>query len=316
MNKHILQAYAVGDAMGMPTEFMTRNAIIARFGSVVDRLLRPEEGEMHPNLPYGAVTDDTEQVVYLLRAFRQSGQADMLQTADVLKRWVRETGADKKGYIGPSSQRALAAIDEGVPPEKAGEGGTTCGGIMRSPTAVLYKVHTEISGLYHDVYHCLAPTHNTSTALEAAGAYAGAMHAAMLGSACDDILTAACAAGEILKKMAPRETCAPSCVARIRYARQLADASTADELLDTAYHLIGTGLPSADVCFAVFAIFCFARRDVWLAIRLGASIGGDTDTIAALAGALCAAHAGGHNIPEKILRQVLDTNHSLLLEFQ
>ncbi|HOQ63657.1 MAG TPA: ADP-ribosylglycohydrolase family protein, partial [Clostridia bacterium] len=55
MIRRILEAYAVGDAMGMPTEFMTRDAIKARFGAVVDRLLRPDEGEKHKNLPYASV---------------------------------------------------------------------------------------------------------------------------------------------------------------------------------------------------------------------------------------------------------------------
>ena len=65
-------ALAVGDAVGMPTEFMTRQAIKARFSSV-DTLLRPDQGEKHANLPYASVTDDTEQNLYLLRAYRAAG---------------------------------------------------------------------------------------------------------------------------------------------------------------------------------------------------------------------------------------------------
>jgi len=48
---------------------------------------------------------------------------------------------------------------------------------------------------------------------------------------------------------------------------------------------------------------------VWLALRMGASVGGDTDTIAALSGALCAAYAGGHNIPGPILEEALRVNN-------
>ena len=47
-----------------------------------------------------------------------------------------------------------------------------------------------------------------------------------------------------------------------------------------------------------------SKQSAW-----GASMGGDTDTIAALAGALCAAFAGRHNIPAEIQNMVLETNH-------
>ncbi len=62
------------------------------------------------------------------------------------------------------------------------------------------------------------------------------------------------------------------------------------------------------MCAAVFALFNFAKEDVWLAIQMGASVGGDTDTIAALAGALCAAYAGSHNIPSAVLEDVVSRN--------
>jgi len=90
-------------------------------------------------------------------------------------------------------------------------------------------------------------------------------------------------------------------------------ALTEGELLDELYSLYGTGLPSADVCGAVFAIFMAAGRDVFRALCTAASVGGDTDTIAALAGGLCAAYASGHNIPDDIITDVGRANG---LEFE
>ncbi|HPB63355.1 MAG TPA: hypothetical protein PLD15_05310, partial [Mesotoga sp.] len=49
-------------------------------------------------------------------------------------------------------------------------------------------------------------------------------------------------------------------------------------------------------------------------IRMGASVGGDTDTIAALAGLLSALHSGDHNIPEEIVEEVLNVNRLDLSE--
>ena len=52
--------------------------------------------------------------------------------------------------------------------------------------------------------------------------------------------------------------------------------------------------------------------DTWLCLRMGASVGGDTDTIAALAGTLSAATRAAmgksHNIPAEILDEVLAAN--------
>ena len=63
-----------------------------------------------------------------------------------------------------------------------------------------------------------------------------------------------------------------------------------------------------DVFAAALSIFLLKKEDVFGAICLAASLGGDTDTIGALVGALCAAYAGGHNIPESVLGPVLAQN--------
>jgi len=87
------------------------------------------------------------------------------------------------------------------------------------------------------------------------------------------------------------------------------DQEEIEALMDYVYDIMGAGLPSADVAGAVFAIFFTAGEDVWKAIRLGAGLGGDTDTIAALAAALCAAFAGGKlNIPSEITEAVFAAN--------
>ncbi len=102
--------------------------------------------------------------------------------------------------------------------------------------------------------------------------------------------------------------CAASAVTRIKHLAEKPFASP-DELLDYIYYMFGTGLESEDVFTAVMGIFAFCGSDVWLAIRMGASIGGDTDTIACLAGALCAAYANGHNIPADVVADVKAHNN-------
>ena len=61
-------------------------------------------------------------------------------------------------------------------------------------------------------------------------------------------------------------------------------------------------------------VFLAKGKDVFGALKLCASLGGDTDTVGALTGALCAAYAGGHNIPEKLIQTVVEKNQLDLAE--
>ncbi len=305
--RDVFTALAVGDAMGMPTEFMTRKEIKEAFG-VPDRLLLPEESQKHGNLPHATVTDDTEQNLWLYRLYLKEGHVDITQTANSLLDWAEVTGAAEKKYIGPSSLRALNAIKAGEDPNTAGIFGTTCGGIMRTPAAVLYKDHANEEELAEDIRSCLVCTHNTSEALEAAGAYGFALHAAMHGAAMEEIIDAAIRGGSKLFALAPYPGCAPSSVERMKLALKLSETMDDEALMDYVYDIMGAGLPSADVAGAAFAVFFAAKDDVWKAIRLSAGLGGDTDTVAALAGALCAAYAGKLNIPAEITEKVFAAN--------
>ncbi len=304
----VLTAFAVGDAAGMPTEFMTRSAIKSSFTPFIRGIIAPSRSQNHANLPYASVTDDTEQNLYLFRLYRREGRVDAEATAECLLAWVKETGAIEKQYIGPSSLAALTAIQSGTPVSEAGLHGTTCGGVMRTPAAVLYREHADEDDLAEDIQRCLLCTHNTSQALEAAGAYGFALRAALRGTTRREILAAAVRGGRKLLALAPQIDCAPSSTARIREFYARAARHTPTRLLDDLYAVYGTGLASADVCAAAFGIFFSAKNDVWKAIRMGASVGGDTDTIAALAGALCCAYAGGHNIPADVITHVFRNN--------
>ncbi len=314
--RDIWLAFAAGDACGMPTEFMCPADIRAVFGGDMPDglpagLLPAEKSVTHNILPSGSVTDDTEQNLYLLAEAEKNDGVTLEGVLSALEAWIAETGAVEKHYIGPSSLKALESIRKGTPATEAGIGGTTCGGIMRTPSAFLWKTEQSEEELEENILTSLLPTHNTSEALEAAGAYGFALREAFLGGSIDEIFDAAERGGKRLISHAAWTGCAASSVRRLSEARKLAAELSQEELLDHVYSLWGTGLPSADVCGAVFALFAFAKEDVWKCIQLAAVIGGDTDTIAALAGALSAAYAGGHNIPQAVLDKVLEQNREL-----
>ncbi len=316
MVRTMLEAFAVGDAVGMATEFMTRPEIVEHFG-MVSGLTDPALSRNHSDLRRGQVTDDTEQLLCLLDEYCLRDGIDPRQTAERLLRWVRESGAVEKRYIGPSSKAALQAIAEGADPAEAGKRGTTCGGVMRSPAAAIFALCRGLP-LGKCVRDCLLPTHNTQPALEAALAYARALEMALKGGSPNEVAAAASAGETEGGRLAPWPLCAPSVAARFSWFRSLMSGlSGPEEALDFLYSVYGTGLESADVAAAALCIYFWAPDDPWLCIRMGASIGGDTDTIAALAGMLaaasCAAASRGHGIPTGLLAEVLEGN-SLNLE--
>ena len=304
----ILEALMAGDAMGMPTEFMSRKEIRETFGGWVSELIDTSQSKLHRDLPTGSATDDTEENLWLLRRYCTDGKLTVENTVQGLLSWIEETDAIKHHYIGPSAAKALNAVREGASPYESGKGGTTCGGMMRTPSAFLFCPEQSEEMLAENIFHCLIPTHFTSEAMEAAGAYGFALRAAYYGASFDEVIEASQRGAEMLLGKMDEIHSAPSSAARILEVCRKARALSDKELLDWMHDVLGCGLPSADVCGAVFAVFAAAGKDVFRGICLGASMGGDTDTIAALSGALCAAYCGGHNIPKAILERILNTN--------
>lgn len=309
IEKKILEAFATGDAMGMPTEFMTPSQIAEMLKDGYTGLISSEKSLTHYNLPTGSVTDDTEQVLYLLHVYRRDSGVTVENTVSALEAWITETDAVGKRYIGPSSLKALEKIREGVDPKQAGQGGTTCGGIMRVLAAVLFDPDGDEETLAENIYRSVMPTHNTSEALEAAGAYGYALRCALHGGSFDEIFEAAARGGADLLKRVEWFGCAASSVARLQAAKAMPHDRKL--IMDTLFNLWGTGLPSCDVCGAVFAIFAYAKEDVWEAVKMAAELGGDTDTIGALVAALCAAYAKGHNIPADVVAAIRQQNAAL-----
>jgi ADP-ribosylglycohydrolase len=72
--------------------------------------------------------------------------------------------------------------------------------------------------------------------------------------------------------------------------------------------LVGTGLPTQESVPAAFAVLAVAAGDPWLTCRLAASVGGDTDTIAAIAGAVAGACAGTAGLPAHARATVAEVN--------
>ena len=300
--------FACGDAVGKATEFMTPQDIASVFGRIT-AMPDISKSITHSDLPLYAVTDDTEQNLWLLRRYLKDKAVTIENTVDELLKWIDGTDAIKKHYIGPSSLKALQGIKNGEDPLKAGINGTTCGGIMRVPAAVFAA---RILNLDLDtcIYNALVCTHNNSIALESAYAYAYALSYALDNPGCpnEDLLGKAkegCAVG--LSK-APWISAGASLLDRLIFLERM-DLRRYDEqaFKSFIYGVLGTGLPSYETAGAVFALNIFSD-DPQRIMFLAAELGGDTDTIGALACSLAGVRNPEASFPEKFKDDVIIHN--------
>ena len=306
-----LYGLAIGDALGMPTQMLSRAEIVRRWGPLLPGFEPAPPG--HPiagGMPAGAVTDDTEQAVLLARLLvKGRGTIDPHELAAALTEWERamaERGS--LDLLGPSTKRAVAAILAGVPPEEAGATGTTNGAAMRiAPVGIAVSValhdstpNLRLSTLVDRTVMASCVTHNTGVALAGAAAVAAAVSAGVSGAT----IAEATALGIQAASSAARRghwVAGADVAARIEWATSLVASHAQAEAAELIYTLVGTSLATQESVPAAFAVLAAVPADPWRACRMAASLGGDSDTIAAMTGAIAGAcHGAGSFPPEAI----------------
>jgi ADP-ribosylglycohydrolase len=306
-----LYGLAIGDALGMPTQMLSRAEIVRRWGPLLPGFEPAPPG--HPiagGMPAGAITDDTEQAVLLARLLvKGRGTIDPHELAAALTEWERamaERGS--LDLLGPSTKRAVAAILAGVPPEEAGATGTTNGAAMRiAPVGIAVPValhdsipNLRLSTLVDRAVMASCVTHNTGVALAGAAAVAAAVSAGVSGAT----IAEATALGIQAASSAARRghwVAGADVAARIEWATSLVASHAQAEAAELIYTLVGTSLATQESVPAAFAVLAAVPADPWRACRMAASLGGDSDTIAAMTGAIAGAcHGAGSFPPEAI----------------
>jgi ADP-ribosylglycohydrolase len=300
-----LYGLAIGDALGMPTQMLSRQQIRARWGALLRGFEPAPPG--HPiaaGMPAGAVTDDTEQAVLLARLLvKGHGTVDPRELAEALVRWERDMAArGSLDLLGPSTKRAVAAVLAGTPPEEAGATGDTNGAAMRiAPVGIAVSLNPatvtpDLSTLVDHVVAASSVTHNTGLALAGAAAVAAAVSAGVSGAG---IAEAAALAVQAARIAAGRGhwVAGADVAARIEWATSLVAGQDQAEAAELIYTLVGTSLATQESVPAAFAVLAAVPDDPWQACLQAASLGGDTDTIAAMVGAVAGACAGVKAFP-------------------
>jgi len=306
---------AIGDALGMPTQSMPREAIQARYGVLTGFEPGPADQPIAPGMAAGSITDDTEQAMLLARLLiAGNGRVDPHRLAADLLAW--EEDMRRRGsldLLGPSTKAAVRAVAAGESLEQAGRFGTTNGAAMRiTPVGIAYPAD-DLKSLVDSVVEASWVTHNTGVALSGAAAVAAAVSAGIAGA---NVREATKVAAEAARLAAGRGNwiAAGDVGARLAWASELVEGMAPGEAAETIYRLVGTSVATQESVPATFAVLAVHPDDPWRACLLAASLGGDCDTIAAMAGAIAGACHGDDAFPDEAVRTIHAVNELPLAE--
>jgi poly(ADP-ribose) glycohydrolase ARH3 len=257
----------VGDALGMPFEGRSPREVPARVEMQDARLGR------------GTYTDDTQMMIALAESLLEYGGV----AVQALARAFADAHDPRRGY-GSGTTEVLRRVRAGSHPHEAarsafgGEGSLGNGAAMRvAPVAVLYA-HDD-AALAASARESAGVTHSHALAIDAAVAQAAAIAAALKD--------------EPPLEAARNAAATPELRDSLEEADQLLDARPAPGELATALGNRPTAHESVPAAIYAAAAHESAEAAISFAVRCG----GDSDTIAAMAGAIAGARIGASAIP-------------------
>ena len=299
---------AIGDCLGMPTEFMTPEEIQERYG-YVDKLVTPCEEHIHKDLNYGMITDDTEITLQIIEEIIKNEKFNLDIAVEAIVNWTEKRDVFNKSYLGPSSAKAIKALLKGVPPKEAGEYGATNGAAMRVTPLGLINMGN-IQKAIDDAEIMSIPTHNTNLAIAGAASIAAAIATAMEEDSTEDEVLEAALYGAKEGEKRGNILIGPSLHKRIELAIDLVDqVEDLSKCAKILYDYIGAGLQTYEVVPIVIALFYKTKGNVMKAIEASVNLGGDTDTIGALVGALGGTYYGSDQLNSSIIDEIATINN-------
>jgi len=312
--KRILGAFygqALGDAMGMPSELWPRSRVKQHFGWIDRFLPGPAENSAACYFDRAAFTDDTSMALALADAIiSHDGEINADAIGANILRWAEAFDAFNKNVLGPTSKMALNALKNGTPVAQLENNGVTNGAAMRvSPLGCLLPAR-DLSAFIDAVALASSPTHKSDVAIAGATAIAWAVSRAVDGADWatirDELPSIARAAQE--KRVT---TFSASMAARIELALQVASQGRGVEsAMQQIYDVVGTGTSTIESVPAAIAMIELAQTNPNRCAILCANLGGDTDTIGAMAVAICGALHGIDAI-DAALKAELDAANAL-----
>ena len=296
-----LAGLALGDALGMPTQAMSPEQIRAVYGRITGLVDGDASQPYAPGMSAGSVTDDTEQALLIASLLvrgrgTSSGRValDAGEFAHALLAW--EDSMIERGsldLLGPSTKAALERVRAGEDPLTVGGAGTTNGAAMRVTPIGIAMPTADPQAFADAVWSSCQVTHATRQGFQSAALVAAAVSMGIdaARSTTPDLRGLLWKALSYVDSLPERGAWSPDpdVVAATRRAMQLT-ANPASSSLECLIEQVGTSVASAQAIPMAFALL--ARDPSPQALLDAANLGGDTDTIGAIAGAILGASLG------------------------
>ncbi|HEX2218991.1 MAG TPA: ADP-ribosylglycohydrolase family protein [Gemmatimonadales bacterium] len=299
-----LLGQALGDALGFVVEARPHD-VARRY--VSEYLRAGRAGELaHPHFPFGQYSDDTQLARELLLSFADAGG----WSPDAFARRVAALFAEGRDVgAGPGTRAAAARLLggthwslSGTPPPYAGNGSAMRAGplgvLFAGDSRALATAALEQSLVTHLDPRCAAG------ALAVAGAVAAAADAGPIGP--DEFL------GGVAAMAAHSDESVASAILGLRRWVRLPSEAAArrlhEEGLDPAYADEWQGVSAFVTPSIVWSLYAFLHDpdDYWGAVCTAIEAGGDTDTMAAITGAIAGARLGAQALPWDLVAQLTD----------
>lgn len=304
-----LYGQMLGDALGMPSELWPRDRVKRHFGWIDRFLDGPAENNAACYFTAAHYTDDTAMALALADALVEAeGKVIPERIAYNVLRWVDGFDAFNKNILGPSSKQALREQKQGTPIAALENNGVTNGAAMRISPLGCALPAAPLERFYQQVWLASSPTHKSDIAVAGAVAIAWAISRAIEGANWAEIRLALPGVADYAQRRRVT-TFSPSLAARIELAFQVADQAVGTEQAsERIYQLVGAGVSTIESVPAALAMVELAQTNPNQCAILCANLGGDTDTIGAMATAICGALNGVDAFDQQLLAELKRVN--------
>jgi ADP-ribosylglycohydrolase len=294
---------ALGDALGFVVE--AEPPEVAR--AYVDDWLRAgRAGERsHPQYPFGQYTDDTQLARELLRSFEQARGWDPLVFAARIAELFRE---GREVGVGRGTRTAALRLLQGVPWQESGTPAPYAGngaamragqlGLLLPDTSAMCRAAEEQARITHLDPRCSAG----SVVIARAVALAAQRVPLHVGDFIQDLAARAgqrdSSVAVAVLGLAEWVTLPP-----LEAARHVHNSG-----LDPAHSRKWQGISAFVTPSVLWSLYSFLRSpdDYWETICTAIAVGGDTDTMAAMAGAISGARLGLGALPDALTARLND----------
>jgi ADP-ribosylglycohydrolase len=284
--------FAVGDAMGMPAQYLTRDEIQNYYKKPIDTFLQAHAGHASSFLPPGSYTDDTQMLLATAECLVECRRMEPARQAETLLSWYVNT----RPHRTPTRANELACrhLAAGKGWNKSGVFSGSCGAAVRMPPiGLFYFRNTEhlVRAALDDCMITHTDPHARASSVAVAYLIARLVQANEHTPPGDQVLEVADRIQVIDADMA----------ALLRWVTQIVHLPPEEALFE-----IGAGSDALEAIPA--AAYCFLKHPSHFpdAVLTAVNAGDAADSIAALTGSFVGAFAGCESIPSAWKDQVED----------